>query len=84
MTRRKIETPHAKTCSAYEKQLKRKKRITDKLWNSNQDKKELIRKYESLVKNLIKGGYVSKEYVSKFITKKGVPHDVHAQKEKKK
>ncbi len=75
MTRRKIETPHAKTCSAYEKQLKRKKRITDRLWTSNEDKKELIRKYESLTKDLMKKGFVSKEYISKFITKRGVPHD---------
>ncbi len=70
MTRRKIETPHAKTCSAYEKQLKRKRKANKRLWTSNLYQKILIQKYERLTKDLMKKGFVSKEYVAKFITRK--------------
>lgn len=70
MTRRKIETPHAKTCSAYEKKLNRKKLGSTKWYNTATKRKELINKYELFVKHLLKNNRTTKQELSEYITKK--------------
>ena len=79
MTKSKLKRPGDRTMSKLTHSINRTRNTATKYRRANDRKRNQLKKYEALVKDLLDNKIITKSYVSKFITKKNIKYAISQQ-----